>query len=50
MTADGAAAMEILRAELVQAKEQARRSDAAALKAAEDLTANRLLIARAKIK
>ena len=39
MTADGAAAMETLRAELAQAKEQARRSDAAALKAVEELRA-----------
>ena len=37
MTADGAAAVETLRAELARAKEQARRSDAAALEAAEDL-------------
>ena len=34
---DGAAAVETLRAELARAKEQARRSDAAALKAAEEL-------------
>ena len=39
MTADGAAAVETLRAELARAKEQARRSDAAALKVAEDLRA-----------
>ena len=39
MTADGAAAVETLRAEPARAKEQARRSDAAALKAAEDLRA-----------
>ena len=39
MTADGAVAVETLRAELARAKEQARRSDAAALKAAEDLRA-----------
>ena len=38
-TADGAAAVEALRAELAQAKEQARASDAAALKAAEELRA-----------
>ncbi len=37
MTADGAAAVETLRAELARAKEQARRSNAAALKAAEEL-------------
>ena len=36
-TADGAAAVEALRAELAQAKEQARTSNAAALKAAEEL-------------
>ncbi|XBI93363.1 hypothetical protein VPH35_030224 [Triticum aestivum] len=36
---DGAAAMEALRAELAQAKEQARVSNAAALKAAEELRA-----------
>ena len=36
-TADGAAAVEALRAELAQAKEQARASNAAALKAAEEL-------------
>ena len=38
-TADGATAMEALRAELAQAKEQARASNAAALKAAEELRA-----------
>ena len=38
-TADGAAAVEALRAELVQAKEQDRASNAAALKAAEELRA-----------
>ena len=38
-TADGAAAVEALRAELAQAKEQARVSNAAALKAAEELRA-----------
>ena len=37
MTADGAATKETLRVELARAKEQARRSDAAALKAAEEL-------------
>ena len=36
-TADGAAAVEALRAELAQGKEQARASNAAALKAAEEL-------------
>ena len=39
MTADGAAAMETLRAELARAKEQARISDAATLKAVEELRA-----------
>ena len=38
-TADGATAVEALRAELAQAKEQARASNAAALKAAEELRA-----------
>src|SRR3954468_11945347 len=37
--ADGAAAVEDLRAELARAKEQARKSDAAALKAVEELKA-----------
>ena len=39
MTADGAAAMETLRAELALAKEQARISKTAALKAAKELRA-----------
>ena len=39
MTADGSAVVETLRAELARAKEQARRSDAAALKAVEELRA-----------
>ena len=39
LNADGAAAMENLQAELARAKEQARKSDAAALKAAEELKA-----------
>ena len=39
MTTDGAATVEALRVELARAKEQARRSDAATLKAAEDLRA-----------
>ena len=38
-TADGVAAMEALRAELAQAKEQARVSNVASLKAAEELRA-----------
>ena len=37
--ADGAAAMENLRAELARVKEQARKSDAIALRAAEELKA-----------
>ena len=37
LDADGVAAVESLRAELAQAKEQARRSDAAASRAAEEL-------------
>ena len=39
LDADGAAAMENLRAELARAKEQARKNDAAAIKAAEELKA-----------
>ena len=39
MTADGAVAVETLRAELARAKEQAKKSDAAALKAVEGLRA-----------
>ena len=39
MTADGAAAVETLRAELARAKEQARRTDAATLKAGKELRA-----------
>ena len=39
LDADGAAAVESLRAELAQAKEQARRSDAAASRATEELEA-----------
>ena len=41
MTADGAANVEALRAELAQAKEQARLGNAAALKAAEELQAKK---------
>ena len=41
LDADGAAAVESLRAELAQAKEQARRSNAAASRAAEELEAER---------
>ena len=39
LNVDGAAAVENLRVELARAKEQARRSDAAAIKAAEELKA-----------
>ena len=39
MAADGAAAIEVLRAELARAKEQARHSDAAAEKASSELKA-----------
>ena len=49
-TADGAAAMEALRAELVLAKEQARASNAAALKAAKDLRAEQAAHRRSKDK
>ena len=41
LDADGATAVEDLRAELARAKEQARISDAAALKAAEELKAEK---------
>ena len=41
MIADGAAAVEILRAELARAKEQARRTNAAARKASAELKAER---------
>ena len=41
LNADGAAAVEDLQAELARAKEQARRSDAAASRAAEELEAER---------
>ena len=41
LNADGAAAVESLRAELAQAKEQARRSNAAASRAAKELEAER---------
>ena len=50
MTADGVAAMETLRAELARAKEQARRSDAAALKAAEELRAEQAAHRQSKDK
>ena len=41
LDADGAAAVEDLPAELARAKEQARKSDAAASKAAEELKAEK---------
>ena len=41
MTVDGAAIVEALQAELARAKEQARISNAAALKAAEELEAEK---------
>ena len=50
MTADGAAALETLRAELALAKEQARRSDAAALKAAKELRAEQVAHHQSKEK
>ena len=49
-TADGAAAMESLRAELAQAKEPARASNAASLKAAEVLRAEQAARRRSKDK
>ena len=48
LDADGAAAMEDLRAELARAKEQVRKSDAAALKAAEELKAEKVAHCRSK--
>ena len=48
LNADGAAAMERLQAELAQAKEQARRSDAAASRAAEELEAERAAHCRSR--
>ena len=50
MTADGAAAMENLWAELARAKEQARKSDAAAGKAIEELKAEQAAHCRSKKK
>ena len=41
LDADGATVVEVLRAELARAKEQARKSDAAASKAAEGLKAEK---------
>ena len=46
--ADGAAAVENLRAELARAKEQAKNSDAAALKAVEELRAEQAAHCRSK--
>ena len=48
LNADGAAAMEDLRAELARAKEQARKSNAAALKAAEELKAEQAAHCRSR--
>ena len=50
MTADGAAAVKTLRAELARAKEQARKSDAAALKAVEELRAELAVHCQSKDK
>ena len=48
LDADGAAAVESLRAELARAKEQARESDAAAKKALEELRAEQAAHCRSK--
>ena len=48
LNADGAAAMESLRAELAQAKEQARRSDVAASREAKELEAERAAHCRSR--
>ena len=48
LNVDGAAAMENLRVELARAKEQARRSDAAAVKAAEELKAEQIAHCQSK--
>ena len=48
LNADGAAAMEDLRAELARVKEQATQSDAAALKAAEELKAEQAAHCRSR--
>ena len=50
LTADGAAAVETLRAELAQAKEQARRSNAVAEKAASELKAEQVAHRRSEDK
>ena len=48
LNADGAAAMEELRAELARAKEQARTSNASALKEAEELKAEQAAHCRSR--
>ena len=48
LDADGAAAVEDLRAELARAKEQAKKSEAAALKAAEGLEAEKAAHCRSR--
>ena len=48
LDADGAAAVEDLRAELARAKEQATKSDAAAPKAAEELKAKKAAHCRSR--
>ena len=48
LDADGAAAMEDLRAELARTKQQARKSNAATLKAAEELKAEQAAHCRSK--
>ena len=50
MTANGVATVEALRAELARAKEQARISNAAALKAAEELKAEKAAHCESKEK
>ena len=50
MTADGAATVETLRAELARAKEQARTSNAAALKAVKELRAEQAAHCESKEK
>ena len=50
LNADGAAAVENLRAELARAKEQARVSNPAALKAAEELRAEKAAYCESKEK
>ena len=50
MTADGTATVETLRAELARAKEQAGNSDAATLKAVEELRAEQATHCKSKEK